>query len=74
MNISSSTREVAVLDAKNADFVFYLTVTYIQNVSLRQKKIKQILGRILGKNFLTVRSATQKHIHPSEMTEGSLIA
>lgn len=63
MNISSSTREVAVLDAKNAEFLFHLTVTYNQNVFLRQQNNKGNFRWNIRKNVLMVRCTSLWHIH-----------
>lgn len=72
MNIISSIWDMPVLDAKNADFLFCLTVTYNQNVFLRQQNNRGNFRENIRKEVIMVGSAGLWLIHPREMVEGSL--
>lgn len=72
MNVSSSVWEMPVLDAKNADFLFCLTVIYNQNVFLRQQNNRGDFRQNIRKEGLMVECTGEWHIHPREM-KGSLI-
>jgi len=73
MNISSSTREAAVPDAENTDFLFRLTAIYNQKVFLRQQSNKGNFRQNIRKNVLMVQSISPWRTHPKETLEVSLL-